>query len=278
MMGFPENPGNGSPRRADGPAWIDSHCHFAHEQPPADADRVWQRARDAGVSDAVLVGVDIADSTAMVAYVQGRPGLVASVGVHPNSAESTPLTDSPRIAELLGRPGVVALGETGLDAYRKRACRSHQEDWFRWHLETALDHDLPVILHLRDTYREAAELLAPYVRRGVRAVVHCFSGGPEDLVPYREWGFPISFSGILTYPSAEAVRAAARSVPLEQCLVETDAPWLAPIPHRGQRNEPAHVIHTGRVLARVKECDAAEVARVTSANARRFFRLDQNRL
>jgi TatD DNase family protein len=133
---------------------------------------------------------------------------------------------------------------------------------------------LPLVLHIREAYAGTAEVLAPYIPRGLRAVLHCFGGNPEDLEPFLSWGFYVSISGIVTYPKAENVRAAARMVPLERLLIETDAPWLAPHPMRGKRNEPALIVHTATKLAELRGLGFDEFAALTTSNARRFLALD----
>lgn len=252
---------------------VDTHCHLTLGELAADPDGCWEQARDAGVVQAVVVGIDAQSSARIAGYVDSRPGLFASVGVHPNHTAEADEEGWRTITGLLEHERVVALGETGFDRYRDRADADTQRRWFERHAELALERGLPVVLHLRDAFQEARDALAPFVRRGLRAVIHCFTGGPEDLEPFVDWGLMISFSGILTYPGAGALRRAAGRVPLELCLVETDAPWLSPVPERGRTNQPAFVVHTARRLAEVKDLSFEELARTTTRNARRFFGL-----
>jgi TatD DNase family protein len=254
---------------------IDTHCHLTYGKLGEDADGAWARARDAGVVQAVVVGIDAASSRELVGFVAEREGLHCSVGIHPNAAGAAELEDLEVIAELARAPGVVAIGETGIDLYRERASLERQVGFLKRQVEIALAAGLPVILHVRDAYPETIEVLEPFVGRGLRAVVHCFAGGPEELSPFVAWGFLISFSGVLTYPSAQRLREAARQAPRELCVVETDAPWLAPAPHRGATNEPAFVRHTAEALAEVWGISSAETAAITTANARRFFGLPE---
>lgn len=256
------------------PEIFDTHCHLTYGDLGRQAEAAWARARDAGVIGAILIGIDAASSADVVEYVATRDDMWCTVGIHPNATSKMKDDDLDVIRELAGRPGVVALGETGLDTYWDDAPLDTQIPALEAHARMALDTDLPLILHLRDAFDEAREVLAPFARRGLRAVVHCFTGGPDDLDPFVDWGFMISFSGIVTYSGAKDLRAAAALVPLDQCLVETDAPWLAPAPHKtSDLNEPAFIVHTTRKLAKARKQPFESVAAATTANARRFFRL-----
>jgi TatD DNase family protein len=254
---------------------VDTHCHLDLGELGADADAAWERALAGGVVQAVVPAIDSDSAHRVVAFVAGRDGLFGAVGIHPNeTAELAPGWDGP-IAELAARPKVVAIGETGLDTYRDRAPLAAQETALARHCEIALARDLPVILHVRQAFREAAQTLAPFVPRGLRAVLHCFDGGPADLEPFVGWGFYVSFSGLVTFPKRDDVRAAARLVARDRMVVETDAPFLAPVPRRGTMNEPANVVHTARRLAEAVGLPFEELAAQTTANARRLFRLPE---
>ncbi|MDQ7088226.1 MAG: TatD family hydrolase [Acidobacteriota bacterium] len=196
------------------------------------------------------------------------------MGIHPNETADADESAWRRILALAADPKVVALGETGLDLHWKRVPLGVQVAWLERHAEAALEADLPLVLHLREAWPAAREALAPYAARGLRAVLHCFGGTERDLEPFLGWGWPISFAGNLTYPGSGALRRAAARVPLDQLLVETDAPWLAPVPCRGRVNEPAFVVHTARRLAEILGRTYEEVAEATSRNALRFFRIE----
>ena len=253
---------------------FDSHCHLTYGDLGEQADAAWSRARDAGVGGAVLIGIDAASSHEVVQWVADKDDLWCTVGIHPNGTAKADPADLQVIRKLTEKPRVVALGETGLDTYWDDAPLDIQIPSLAAHADLALELDLPLVLHLRDAFPQARNVLQPYARRGLRAVVHCFTGGTDDLQPFLDWGFMISFSGILTYSGAKAVRDAAALVPLEQCLIETDAPWLAPAPHKtSDLNEPAFIVHTAKKLAKVKGTPFDEVAAVTTANAHRFFGL-----
>jgi len=260
------------------PALVDTHCHLYLGELTDQADAAWARARASGVVQAVIPAVDVASSEAIVGFVGGRDGLFGAVGVHPNETAEAPADWDRPIEALLARAGttkLVAIGETGLDCYRDRSPLATQRASLARHCELALAHDLPVILHVRQAFREAAETLAPFAARGLRAVMHCFDGGPADLEPFVGWGFYVSFSGIVTYPKRDDLRAAAPLVPRDRLLVETDAPFLAPVPKRGATNEPAFVQFTAQKLAEVLRVPFAEFAATTTANARRLFRLPE---
>jgi len=255
------------------PVLVDSHCHLTFGDLAPDADAVCERARRAGVETLLLVGIDVATSRDAAAYAAGRAGLYVVAGIHPNETARASDGDLDAIAALLDHPKVVAIGESGLDFYWDESPPAIQERWLESHAELALTRRMPLVLHLRDAYGRAAEILEPWAAKGLRAVVHSFGGATDEVLPFLDWGFFISFSGILTYTKAENVRGAARLTPLEQCLVETDAPWLTPAGERGKTNEPAFVVHTARRLAEVKGVSFGEIAEVTTANARRLLGL-----
>lgn len=255
------------------PELIDTHCHLTYGDLEADGGSAWERARAAGVVQAVVVGVDAANSRCNVEFVRGRPGLSAAVGIHPNDTGKAGDVEWNAIAALAAEPEVAAIGESGLDFYRDSTPPRTQEAWLERHAALAIERDLPLILHVRDAFPRIREVLAGWAPRGLRAVLHCFGGAAGDIHPFVSWGFMVSFSGILTYPNAREIRLAAGAVPLHQCLVETDAPWLAPQEHRGKRNEPAFVVYTARRLAEVKGLPFEDLAAAVTANARRFFRL-----
>lgn len=252
---------------------IDTHCHLTYGALAVDPGSTWRRAREAGVDAAVVVAIDAASAPTVLEFVAVRPELRAAVGIHPNEVGEAQAGDMARVAELAGHPEVVAIGESGLDTHWDRAPLDLQRRYLDRHAELALERDLPLILHLRDTYPLAVDILEPYKRSGLRGVIHCFAGGADEADPFIEWGWPISFSGILTYPKAENVREAARRTPLAQCLVETDAPWLTPRGHGKVDNEPAFVVSTAQRLAQVKELPFDEVAEATTSNAREVFGL-----
>jgi len=250
---------------------IDTHCHLTYGALAEDPHGAWQRARDAGVDAAVVVAIDAESTPTVLDFVEQYDELYAAVGIHPNHVAEAKSGDMTRVAEFAQHPKVVAIGESGLDTYWDKAPLEMQRDYLDRHIEMALATDLPLILHLRDTYPLAAKVLEKPARAGLRGVIHCFAGGADEADPFIEWGWPISFSGILTYPRAENVRQAAERTPLGQCMVETDSPWLTPRGVGRRDNEPAFVVATARRLAEVKGVSFEELSRAVSQNAVRAF-------
>lgn len=259
-----------------GPALVDSHCHVAEPAFDADREAVFERAAAQGVTTLVCVGGDPSVSSARAIALSGRHGRVeifASVGVHPHDARLADDAMFAELEELAAGPGVVAIGETGLDYYYEHSPRPAQRDAFARSIALARTRGLPLVVHVRDAHEDAAELLRTEGGADVGGVIHCFTGNRAEAAPYLNLGFHISVAGIVTFKNAEALRDAVRSVPAERLLVETDAPFLAPVPHRGKRNEPAHVRVVAEAVAVVRGEPFTRVAEATTANARRLFGL-----
>jgi TatD DNase family protein len=246
---------------------VDSHCHLDYAA-PEERPEIVARARRAGVRTLLTICTKISEFPAVAAIAEGDPDIWCSVGVHPHEAASEPGTDTARLLELASHPKAVGIGETGLDFYYDHSPRDRQAAVFRAHAAASRESGLPLIVHTRDADADTAAILAEEAPPA--GVIHCFSSGPELAEKAVELGFYISLSGIVTFKNAEAIRAAARMVPLDRLLVETDAPYLAPVPLRGKRNEPAYVVHTARFVAELRGLAPEELARVTSDN---FFRL-----
>ena len=253
----------------------DTHAHVWWQSFDEDRREALERARAAGVARIVLVGTDVATSERSfeLARTLGVAGLEIhpTAGIHPHDAAGADAAARAAIRALCARQECAAVGETGLDFFKEHSPRAAQEASFRWHLELARELDKPVIVHSRDAHEETSALLA--LHPGVRGVMHCYTLGAAELGAYLDLGFYISFSGVVTYPKNEDNRAAARAVPLERLLVETDSPFLAPQGQRGRRNEPAFVRLVLEHLAAERGCDFAALARATSANAARLFGL-----
>lgn len=249
----------------------DTHAHIFWDSYAPDREDVLRRAREAGVGRMVVVGTDVATSKACFELCAGREGLYPTAGIHPHDAEGADADALAEVERLCSRKECVAVGETGLDYFKEYSPRDAQRTAFAWHLELARRLEKPVIVHCRDAHDEVVEAIraAP----GVRGVMHCYTMGPEELPPYLEAGFHISFSGVVTYPRNEANREAARAVPADRILVETDCPFLAPQGHRGKRNEPALVRRVLETLAEVRGVELDGLARQTSENAERLFDL-----
>ena len=254
---------------SDACALIDSHCHLNFLESPVDCV---QRAQDAGVDGILCIGVD-ADSSAQAARLAAQhPGVWASAGLHPESAAKVPfsLERADWLPEALARAGVVAVGETGLDFFHNatETARQRQCAWFAEHLKLSVSTGLPIVVHTRDA---KAETLALIEDSGcTRGVLHCFTEDAETAERALALGFYISFSGIVTFKNADALREVARVVPRARLLIETDAPWLAPVPHRGKTNEPAYLPHTLAVLASLRGESERSLGVATREN---FFRL-----
>ena len=253
----------------------DTHAHIFWDAFDEDRRAVIERARAAGVERVVVVGTDLATSRAAFELCHDEPGLYPTAGIHPHEASAADETTRAAIEELCRRPECVAVGETGLDYFKEYSPREAQLASFRWHLELARRLERPVVVHCRDAHEDTAGLIAEHP--GVRGVMHCYTMGEAELAPYLAAGFYISFSGVITFPANEANRGAARAVPADRLLVETDCPFLAPQGHRGERNEPALVRDVLAVVAEVRREEPDALAASTSANAERLFGLAQPR-
>lgn len=249
---------------------VDTHCHLDMiEQPEAAvAD-----ARRAGVTPVVTIGIDLETSRTAVDLAQRLPGVYATVGVHPHDAGTFSDRLVAELEKLAGRPRVVAIGECGLDFYRDLSPRDAQRRAFELQIDLARRLGLPLVVHVREAGDEAMELLAQRAE-GLTVIMHCFSL-PEHVDACNERGYYASFAGNVTYKNAGALREAAAGVREDRLLVETDAPFLAPVPNRGNSNVPAWVVHTAAVVAAARGWTEAECAAVTSANAARVFGLGE---
>jgi TatD DNase family protein len=200
--------------------------------------------------------------------------VVASVGIHPHDASTADDASLALLREFANAPGVVALGETGLDYYYDHSPRAAQREAFARTAAMARELDLPLVVHVRDAHRDAADVLREEPLSEAGGVIHCFTGDADDARRYLDLGLHLSVSGIVTFRNADALRQAVRTIPEDRLLIETDAPFLAPVPHRGKRNEPAHVRLVAEAVAQVQGRPFDTVARTTAANASRVFRLD----
>jgi TatD DNase family protein len=247
--------------------WIDDHCHL--ERDPVRADEQVAAAAAAGVARLITVGCDVAQSRDYVEAARRHPGAVwATAGVHPHDSKG----GIEGLEGLLDVPEVVAVGECGLDFHYDHSPRDVQRAVFAAQIQLAHAHGLALVIHTREAWAETFDILAA---EGVpeRTVFHCFSGGPEEARRCLDLGAVLSFSGIVTFPSAADLQAAAAGCPLDRLLVETDSPYLAPVPHRGKRNQPGWVPLVGGAIAALKGIDPAEVAAATWATAERTYEL-----
>ncbi len=256
---------------------IDTHAHLDDSRFAGDLVAVLDRAAAAGVRRILTIGVDLATSRAAVDLAKRFPQLAAVVGIQPNHAAEAGPTDWDAIVALATEPHVVALGETGLDRYWDRAPFPLQEDYFDRHLAFARTIGKPVVIHCREAEADVVRMLAvDFERHGpIRGVMHSYSGDLPTAQACVAMGLHISFAGMLTYKTAENLRAVAKHIPRERLLVETDSPYLAPVPVRGKRNEPANVAHTAACLAEIVGLTSNELARIATANAQDLFGLGE---
>lgn len=255
--------------------YVDSHCHINFPELAARMPEIMQKMADNGVTHALCVSVDLPDFPQVLALAEQYPHIYASVGVHPDY-EDTPEPSAEQLVELAQHPRIIAIGETGLDYFRLKGDLEWQRERFRQHIRASRLSRKPLIIHTRaaadDTIRILREEGAGTADGGVAGVMHCFTESLEVALAAIEMGFYISFSGILTFKSAKDLQAVAKALPLERILIETDSPYLAPMPHRGKMNEPGFVRHVGEFLADLKGVSVTEVQETTTKN---FFKLFQ---
>ncbi|MCC6849155.1 MAG: TatD family hydrolase [Deltaproteobacteria bacterium] len=254
---------------------IDSHCHLDQDAFTDDRDAVLARARAAGVGRMITVGSGgpLASNRAAVAIAERDPDVFAAVAVHPHDAREVTDDTWDELRRLWKHPKVVAVGETGLDYYYEHSPADVQQRHLRRFVREAGRVGLPLVIHCRDAFPDLLRILAEEDAGSVGGVIHCFSGTPAEAEACLALGFALSFSGIVTFKTADRLREVVRLVPRDRILVETDAPFLAPLPHRGKRNEPALVRQVVEEVARVRALDVSEAARLTVANTERTFRL-----
>lgn len=245
--------------------WADQHCHLRVDT----AEEQVGEANEAGVERMVTVGTDLASSLLAIDMAARFDGVWATVGLHPHDAKD----GLDGIEDLLGQPGVVAVGECGLDYYYEHSPRDVQREAFAAQIDMAKRHDLALVIHSRDAWDDTFDVLtaegAPE-----RTVMHCFTGGPDEARRSLDLGAHLSFSGIISFPNAPEVREAAAMCPADRYLVETDSPYLAPVPHRGRKNRPALLTAVGEALATARETDIERVAAETWTTTASLYRLD----
>jgi len=251
---------------------VDTHCHLDHFG-EAEIDAVVQRARDAGIGRMVTIGTRFAQAAATKALAERFDDVFATVGIHPHNVAEHPLPSVAELVALADHPRVVGIGESGLDYFYDKAPRDVQAEGFRRHIRAAQATGLPLVVHARDADDDVAAILEDEHRAGgsFGFVLHCFSSGQRLAERAVALGGHVSCSGILTFPKSQEIRDIVADMPMERLLVETDSPYLAPVPLRGKRCEPAYVPHTAKVLAQVRGVGLAEIEAITTANARAFF-------
>lgn len=250
---------------------VDSHCHLDFDVFDEDRQETIQRARDAGVSTMVTICTRVTRFEEIRAIAESDENIWCSVGIHPHQAEEEPVVSVDDLVSRAAHPKVIGIGETGLDYYYDNSPRELQETSFRTHIAASRETGLPLIVHTRDADEDMANILEDEMGKGeFPGVLHCFSSGRRLAERALDIGFYISLSGIVTFKNAQDLRDIAKDVPVDRILVETDSPFLAPIPNRGKRNEPAFVADTAAKVAEIKDVDNHTLSMASTEN---FFRL-----
>jgi len=250
---------------------VDSHCHLDFQDFASELDAVVARARAAGIGRMVTISTRVRKHSQVLAIAEKYPDVFCSVGTHPHNSAEEPDVDAKMLVALAQHPKIVAIGEAGLDYHYDNSPRAAQATSFRQHIAAARETGLPLVIHARDCDADMAAILMEETGQGAfPAVLHCFTGGRDLAMRAIDLGLYISFTGILTFKNSAALRDIAAALPADRILVETDAPYLAPLPFRGKRNEPAYVVETAKVLANTRGVSADEIAHQTTDN---FFRL-----
>jgi TatD DNase family protein len=250
---------------------IDTHAHLEMLEGVPD---VIERARDSGVERIIAVSSDLPSSKSSIEISKNFPEVFAAVGIHPHEASSLNDEIFSEIENLAAEQKVLAIGETGLDYHYMHSPREVQIYSFRKHIELAKRVCLPLVIHVRDAHEDVLKVLREENTRDMSAVIHCFTGDYQTARQYIDEGFYISFSGVITFKNAEDIREAVRKIPSEMMVVETDSPYLAPIPFRGKRNEPAYVTYVARKIAELRGISFEEVEEQTTTNAKNLFSFD----
>jgi TatD DNase family protein len=253
---------------------VDSHCHLDGKVFDTDRDEVIQRAIDSGIERMLAIGTGDGppDLEPAIRLADRYPVFLATVGVHPHEAAKYDDQSSPRLRELLRHPKVVALGEIGLDYHYDFSPRDVQKRVFIEQIAVAKEAQVPIVIHTREAWDDTFALLEEHWKpSGLGGIMHCFTGSTKEMERTVELGFHLGFGGVVTYPKAVEVHESARVAPLDRLLLETDAPYLAPVPKRGKRNEPSYVLGTARRIAELRSTTLEEIARATTANFERLF-------
>ncbi len=254
---------------------IDSHAHIQGKEYAGEVESVIARARDAGVDKIIAVGGagEMSSNHDAVALANSYENVYATVGMHPHDAKDVGAEELQNLRDLTVHPKVIAVGETGLDYYYSHSAHDVQRRVFMDFINLARATGLPLVVHERDAAQDAAQLLRSEGNGNLRGVIHCFTGNYEAVRAYLDLGFYLSFTGIITFKNAEPLRDVVRQVPLEKMLIETDSPYLTPVPHRGKRNEPAYVRLVAEAIAKIKGVSLEEIAQITTGNVRDLFKI-----
>jgi TatD DNase family protein len=252
--------------------FVDSHCHIDFDDYTGKLPDVFAEMARSQVSHALCISVNLRDFPAVLAVAESHANAFASVGVHPDHDDRTPV-DPAHLVSLARHPKVVAIGETGLDYYRTTGDTEWQRDRFRAHIQAARTTGKPLVIHTREAASDTLKLMTEEHAGEAGGVMHCFTETLEVARAAMDLGFYISFSGIVTFKNAIVIKEVAKLIPLERMLIETDSPYLAPVPHRGKVNQPAWVKHVAEEIARLRGISLDAVAEATSANFFRLFRI-----
>lgn len=251
---------------------VDSHCHLDFADFAAELDQVVARARAASVGRMVTISTRVKKHAQLIAIAERFPDVFCSVGTHPHHADEELDIDAAALIEATKHPKVVAIGEAGLDYHYDTGPRENQAKSFREHIEAARQTGLPLVIHSREADADMAQILKDEAKQGAfSAVLHCYTGGRELAFAAVDLGHYVGFTGILTFKNSEALRDIAKALPADRILIETDSPYLAPVPYRGKRCEPAYVTETAKVLATIRGVSSEQIARQTTENFYRLF-------
>ena len=252
---------------------IDSHAHLDMKQFDSDRDQVIDRALSADVRHIITVGIDIISSRNAVKLAAHYPSIFATAGVHPHNADNANKDDFEQIALIAQHKKIIAVGEIGLDFFRNRSARQKQIEVFTQQLAIAISLDLPVVIHDREAHTETVNILSSFQRNGLHGMIHCFSGDYKLANTFIKMGYYISIPGTVTFNNASQIQDVVRKVPINKLFLETDAPFLAPTPYRGKRNEPSYIIHTAQKIAKLRGISFEELSYQTSKNVCQLFNL-----
>jgi TatD DNase family protein len=252
---------------------IDSHCHIDDARYDSDRDEMLQRAREAAVGHFITIGCDLESSRAAVALAEKHPEIWATIGVHPHEVKRIETDWFDELRALAKSKQVVAYGEIGLDYHYDHSPRNVQRARFREQVQLARELHLPIVIHTREAQDDTITILKEEKAQELGGVFHCFSGDAWLAKDALDLGFYLSFSGVVTFQNATMLRQIIKTVPLERILVETDSPYLTPVPHRGKRNEPAYVRHVAEKIAEIKDVSLSEVEEETTKNTKRLFQI-----
>jgi TatD DNase family protein len=246
---------------------VDSHCHLNYKGIVEQQSAILTRARDSGVTAMLNISTRESEWDEVIGLAECEPDIWASIGIHPHEADAHPQIDAAKLIDRASHPRVIAIGETGLDYYYDKSDRGQQQTSFRSHISAARETGLPIIVHTRDAEDDTAEIMADEMGKGAYSgVIHCFTASADFAHKALDLGLYISLSGIVTFKNAHDLQEVAKWLPLDRMLVETDAPFLAPVPHRGKTGEPAFVADTARFIANLRGIGESELMEQTSAN------------